>query len=225
MGDVDSTAVQGVEVRGYRRGTLSTDSWDQYVVPVKDRIVTFNGRVTTFVTPGRAAISQKILALHNAAGSSVLVCVNRITVDALQTVVKAVTVLPPIMRIQRFTAVPTNGTSLTKVAYGDTAQTSSSSVTAWGDSSADNSGAGTSSGTALTITPGAVIAQKYGPRMLTAVGYEPIDTAPYFYGEPDIILKAGEGLVLHLDMATVTTGNPTTDKWIAEIDWEEYTRP
>jgi hypothetical protein len=32
-------ATAGVEVRGYRRGTLTTDSWDQYVIPVKDRIV------------------------------------------------------------------------------------------------------------------------------------------------------------------------------------------
>lgn len=226
MGDIDSSATSGVEVRGYRRGAASTDGWDQYVVPVRDRIVSYQGRATSFVTPGRAAVAQKILALHNATGSTVIVCVNRITVDLMSTVVKAATVLPPIIRVQQFTAVPTNGTALTKATLdpgGGT--TSSASVTAWGDASADNAGAGTSSGTTLTITAGNVIAQKYAPRVLSAVGYEPIDTGAFFYGEPDITLRAGQGVCVHLDMATVTTGNPTTDKWIAEVDWEEYTRP
>jgi hypothetical protein len=55
--------------------------------------------------------------------------------------------------------------------------------------------------------------------------YEPIDTAQFFYGEPDITLRALEGVVVYLDAATNTTGNPTTDSWTAEVDWEEYTRP
>jgi hypothetical protein len=89
MADIDSSATSGVEVRGYRRGTLTTDSWDQYVIPVKDRIVGFTGRAATFVTPGRAAVSQKIMALHNATGSSVIVNVNRMRVDLLSTAFKA----------------------------------------------------------------------------------------------------------------------------------------
>src|SRR4051794_6584286 len=104
MADVDTTTVSGVEARGYRRGALSTDSWDQYVVPVRDRVTSWAGRAATFKTPGRAAVGQKLLALHNATASSVLVCVNRIRVDVLQTAVKAVTVVPPMIRVQRFTA-------------------------------------------------------------------------------------------------------------------------
>jgi hypothetical protein len=235
MADTDSSATAGVEVRGYRRGTLSTDSWDQYVIPVKDRIVSFTGRAATFVTPGRAAVSQKILALHNATGSSVIVNVNRIRVDLLSTAFKAITVLPPIIRINRFTTLPTNGTALTKTAL-DSTLTSNASVTAWGDASADNSGAGTSSATTLTITAGAVLAQGYAPRYtgfatpnVTAASgvpmYEMLDTIEFFVGEPDITLRALEGICVFLDQATVTTGNPTTDKWLAVIDWEEYTRP
>jgi hypothetical protein len=222
VGDIDTTAVSGVEARGYRRGTVSTDSWDQYVIPIRDRIVSYSGRVSTFITPGRAAVGQKLLALHNATGSSVIVCVNRITVDVLHTAVKAVTIVPPVVRIHRFTAIPTNGTTLTKTPM-DSSQSSNASVTAWGDASAD----GTGSGTTLTVTipAGSCLHQKYGPRVFTAVGYEPIDTAPFFEGEPDITLRALEGICVFLDQAVVTTGNPSTDRWISTIDWEEYTRP
>jgi hypothetical protein len=226
MPDIDSSATAGLEVRGYRRGALSTDSWDQYVIPVKDRIVTFTGRAATFVTPGRGTTTQRLVALHNATGSSVLVNVNRIRVDTLSTVAKAVTVLPPNIRVHRFTALPTGGTALSKVSL-DTSVSSNASVTAWGDASADNAGAGTSSGTALTITPtvNSILAQAYGPRVITAVGYEPMDTIEFFVGEPDITLRALEGLVVSLENATNSTGNPSTDKWLAFIDWEEYTRP
>ncbi len=221
----DVTALSaGQNFRNYRRGGTASDPVDQYVIPVEDRIVSFSGRAATFITPGRAAVAQKVFAIHNATASAVLVSVDRLTVDMLTTVAKAATVQPPIIRIQRFTVLPTGGTALTKTGM-DTTGTSNASVTAWGDSSADNTGAGTSSATALTITAGAVIGQKYAPRMLSAVGYEPIDTAPFFHGEPDITLRALEGICVHLDMATVTTGNPATDKWTVTCDWLEYTRP
>jgi hypothetical protein len=229
MPDLDTSAIIGVEPRGYRRGALATDSWDQYVVPVRDRISSFNGRASTFITPGRAAVGQKLLALHNATGSSVLVCVNRIVVDMLSTAAagKAPTIIPPVIRIHRFTAVPTNGTVLTKTAM-DTAGSSNSAVTAWGDASAD----GTLSGTTLTVTipAGSCLHQQYAPRIMVvgtsaSTFYEPIDTAMYFQGEPDVTLRALEGVCVFLDQAVVTTGNPSTDRWIAMIDWEEYTRP
>lgn len=224
MGDVASTAVGGQEWRGYRRGTGGTDDVDQYVVPVRDRIASFSGRVSTFITPGRAATSQKILALHNATGSSVIVCINRVVVDVLSTVTKAITVVPPLIRVHRFTAIPTNGTTLTKVPM-DTSQSSNASVTAWGDASAD----GTGSGTTLTVTipAGSCLHQKYAPRLFgtAPIGYEPIDTAPFFEGEPDVTLRALEGICVFLDQAVVTTGNPSTDRWVAMIDFEEYTRP
>jgi len=224
MGEVDSTAVSGVEVRFYRRGTLSTDSCDQYVIPVNDRITTYRGRCATFVTAGRAVAAQKLMAIHNATSSPVFICVNRIKVDVLSTVVKAITVVPPVIRVHRFTAVPTGGTVLTKVPL-DTSLTSDAAVTLWGDSSADNAGAGTPSGTTLTITPGAVLHQVWAPRFISAVGYEPFDTATFFEGEPDVTLRPLEGLVVWLDQATAASGNPATDRWLAVIDWEEYTRP
>jgi hypothetical protein len=228
MGDVESTAVAGNEWRGYRRGSTSGDGVDQYVIPTKDRITTYKGRCTSFVTAGRGAASQRLMAIHNATGSTVLVSVNRVRVDVLSTVAKAVTVIPPTIRVHRFTAIPTNGTSLTtsKVPL-DTALTSNASVTLWGDSSADNSGAGTPSGTTLTVTlpSGSALAHAWGPRVITAAGYEPIDTVTFFEGETDITLRALEGLCITLDNATASTGNATTDRWLATMDWEEFQRP
>jgi len=225
MGDVASTAVGGQEWRGYRRGVGATDDVDQYVIVVEDKIMSCQGRTTSFVTPGRAAIAQKVFAIHNASASPVLVSVDRITVDVLTTALKAATVLPPLIRMHRFTALPTGGTALAKATL-DTAGSSNASVTLWGDSSADNAGAGTGSATTLTVTTlDPPLSQKYAPRFITLAGYEPIDTAPFFHGEPDVTLRPLEGMCVFLNMATVTTGNPATDKWIVSCDWTEYTRP
>ncbi len=91
------------------------------------------------------------------------------------------------------------------------------------DASAD----GTGSGTTLTVTIPAnnIIRQIWAPRVFTAVAYEPIDTAQFLIGEPDVTLRALEGICVFLDQATVTTGNPATDKWLAQVYWDEYTRP
>jgi len=225
MGDLNSTTVSGVDARGYRRAASGTGPWDQYVIVVEDKVVSYQGRTTSFVTPGRAAIAQKVFAIHNASASPVLVSVDRITVDVLSTALKAATVLPPLIRMHRFTALPTGGTALAKATL-DTAGASNAAVTLWGDSSADNNGAGTASATTLTVTTlDPPLSQKYAPRFITLAGYEPIDTAPFFHGEPDVTLRALEGICVFLNMATVTTGNPTTDKWIVSCDWSEYTRP
>ncbi len=195
----------------------------EYVIPVEDKIVSYRGRASTFITPGRAAAGQKILAIHNAAASPVLVDVRQVRVDMLSTVVKAVTVVPPTIRLHRFTVLPTNGTALGKVPF-DTAVASNAAVTAWGDASADN----VTSVTTLTVTVPAnsCLAQIAGPRILTAVGQEAIDTAAFFEaGTPPILLRALEGLVVFLDAAVVTTGNPATDLWTASLEWTEYTRP
>jgi hypothetical protein len=184
------------------------------------RLISYWGRACTFKTPGRAAVSQKILSIHNAVGSTVLVAVNRVRVDILSTAVKAVTIVMPVIRVVRYTTVQTNGTVLGKGSV-DTALTSNASVTVTGDASAD----GTLSATTLTLTPTSTIAQGYAPRVFTAVGYELMDTITFFEGSTDVILRAGEGLAVFLDNAVVTTGIPATDIYISSIDWNEYTTP
>lgn len=194
-----------------RNGRLGVDT-DSF------RAVTFRGRATSFKTPGRAAVSQKILSIHNATASPVLVDVNRIRVDMLSTGVKAVTVVTPIIRVVRYTVVQTNGTVLTKGAV-DSSLTSNASVTVTGDASAD----GTLSATTLTLTPTQALAQAYAPRVFTAVGYEIMDTIVFFEGETNITLRPLEGLAVFLDNAVITTGIPATDIYAASVDWTEYT--
>jgi hypothetical protein len=226
MADQDSNATSGVEVRGYRRGILSTDSWDQFVIPVRDRISSFVGRAATFKTAGNAATAQQnLLTMTNTAGSAVTVGVNRITVDLLTTAAAGIApnVVVPVVRVRRVTSAAA-GTVLAKTNRGDTAQTSAANVEVRGGTASDAGAL-----TAITLTNSGIMAQKYSPRLLV-VGtsastlYEPVDTIPFFYGEPDITLKAGEGLAVTLE-GQVAAGNPATTFWIAEIDWEEYTRP
>jgi len=227
MPDFNATSTAGVAAKGYREGSTSTDPWVQYVAIKDPWIETFRGRCATFVTPGRAVTTQRLMAIHNATGSAVLARVNRVVVDVLQTAVKAQTIIPPLIRLHRFKALPTGGTSLAKVGL-DTNQTSDASITLWGDSSADCAAqAGTLSASALTIVnnPSTPIAQIEGPRLITAAGYEMVDTAQFLNGEVNVILRALEGLAVTLDLATATTGNPATDKWVAYMDWTEYTQP
>jgi hypothetical protein len=216
----DTIEVQRVKP-GFGVDSAFRDVSAQFPFPVdldSKRTKTFWGRACTFKTPGRAATSQKILSIHNATGSAVLLDVNRIRVDMLSTAVKAITIVMPIIRVVRYTTVQTNGTVLAKGAI-DTAQTSSASVTVTGDASAD----GTLSGTTLTLTAGVTLAQGYAPRIFTAVGYELMDTITFFEGETDVTLRAGEGLALFLDNAVLTTGIPATDIYVASVDWNEYT--
>lgn len=228
MPDVDSSATSGVEVRGYRRGAASTDGWDQYVVPVRDRVVSYSGRAGTFRTPSRAATTQNVLAIFNASATTI-VAVNRVLFDIYQLTAGAATVHPPIVRISRLTAVPTNGTALSKVAV-DTTMTSDASVTLFQDASAD----GTSSGTAMaaTIAAGTMLTQEVCSRLITvgtanAYAYEVADRMEFFVGQPDITLRQNQGLVMHLIFpAAPVAGTATAGLHsIGVIDWEEYTRP
>lgn len=177
----------------------------------------FIGRACTFRIPGRAGTTgQKLLTLHNATGSPVLVKVTKVFVDTVCTVIKAVTVLPPIIRCWKVTVLPTNGTALTKVKIGGSSS-SNAAVTVLGDASAD----GTGSGTTLTATlpAGTFITQEFAPRFITAAGYEMADRVEFFDG-CEVQLAALEGLVIFLDY-TLATQNPTTDMWTAGIEWSE----
>jgi hypothetical protein len=179
--------------------------------------VLFRGRASTFRTLGRAGtVGQKILSIHNATGSTIKVYVTKVVVDLAMTVVKAITVLPPIIRLWKVTVLPTNGTALTHNRIGGTT-TSNASVTVLGDASAD----GTGSATTLTATlpAGTILTQEFAPRFITAAGYEPADRVEFDI-EGEVELDALEGIVLFLDY-TLATQNPITDMWIASVEWYE----
>lgn len=179
--------------------------------------VLFRGSTSSFRTPGRAGTAgQKVLAIYNAAGSGRVVTVWRLWVDLAVTVIKAITVLPPNIKIWKFTAAPTNGTALTKNKVGGTT-TSHANVTVTGDASAD----GTGSGTTLTVTlpAGTFIRNVYAPRFVSNVGYEPMDREVFDF-QFGIELQTGEGLCVFLDYV-LATQNPTTDMWITGAEWQE----
>lgn len=219
MPDIDSTAVSGVEVVGYRKGSLATDSWVQYVVPTTDRIVSYRGRTSTFRIPGAAGTTgQNLMSIHNATGSTILVDVDHISVDKYETVVKAVTAAPPIMRLHRVTALPGGGAAIGKNPE-DTSLSSSASLTILQGASAD----GTAVALTATIPANSVMSEEFAPRLITAAGYEPQDQVEMIrYGF--ITLRALEGLVVRLDYAAAAS-NPVTDMWVCTIHWDEYTRP
>jgi hypothetical protein len=179
---------------------------------------TFKGRASTFRTPGRAGTAgQKIFAIHNATGSSKVVSVYKITVDQTATVIKAVTVLPPVIRAWKVTALPTNGTALTKVPE-DSSLSTNSAVTVFGDASAD--GALSASALAAVLPAGMILSEEFAPRLITAVGYEMMDRAEFFADSDPIVLRPLEGIVIFLDYV-LATQNPATDMWIVGCRWTE----
>lgn len=217
MGDISTTLTAGLYGRFFRRGSTSTDVSDQYVIPVLDRVVSYRGRAGSYRTPGLAGtVGQKLFAIHNATGSAVIVDVEAISVDVYQTAARVVA--PPILRLHRFTALPTGGASLGKVAE-DTTMTSSTSVTLWQAASADGTGVTLN----VTIPAASILTQEPVARALTLVGYEQFDRADYLDKGP-ITLRALEGIVVNLDY-TVATSNPTTDMYTCNVRWSEYTRP
>jgi len=205
-------------VKAANTGAVATDPALVVAISPNNREI-FRGRAGTFRTRGRAGtVGQNILSIHNATGSTITLVVNKVFVDLMQTVIKAVTVAPPIMRLWKVTVLPTNGTELTKNKIGGSGA-SNASVTLLQDSSAD----GTGSATTLTATrpTGTIISQEFAPRLITAAGYEMADRAEWL-GDTEVVLAPLEGLVLFLDY-TLATQNPTTDMWIAGIEWYEYT--
>lgn len=187
------------------------------VILANEAKASFRGRAQTFRTAGLAGTTgQRLFALHNATGSTKIVRINQLAIDFYSTVVKAVTVAPPIIRAHRFTAVPTAGTALAKVAK-DSALASNGSITGWGNTASDG---GASTALAVTIPASSILSQEFAPRLITAAGYEPADRIEMLVGQ-EIVLRALEGIVVNLDY-TLATQNPVTDMWVVGCDWTEF---
>lgn len=191
---------------------------DQSTVPVSvaAAAATFKGRACTFNTPGRAGTAgQKIMSLYNTSG--VTVYVSKVTIDLACTVVKAITVAPPIVRLWAVTVAPTNGTVLAKNKIGGSGA-SDAGVVVRGDASAD----GTGSATTLTATlpAGAILSQEYGPRFITGAGYEMADRMEFLDDQEIVEVPPNTGIVVFLDYVAAGQ-NPTTDRWLMGMEWRE----
>jgi hypothetical protein len=191
----------------------------QKMIAANEAHASFRGRGASFRMLGRAGTTpRRLLALWNAAASGIVVHVNGIAVDLYETAIKAVTVAPPILRVSRITAIPTGGSTLAKTSKDSALAGSSASISLFQDASADS----TNSASALTATPVSTIAQEFAPRLITAAGYEMFDRTVLCDGA-DVVIRAGEGILLSADAIAAVTQEPATDFWIATIDWYEHT--
>lgn len=173
---------------------------------------TYKGRACGFRTPGRVALTQPIFSFWN--GSASKVCrIKFVGVDAASTVVKAATVVPPLVRFYRCTAAPTNGATVTK-APEDSTLTSDANIIIRCDASAD----GTSAASALAATvSGGALTQEFTPRLITAAGYEAFDKSEFFE-QSEVIIRPSEGLVVRLE---APANMVVTDSYIVNMIWTE----
>lgn len=194
--------------------TVTTPSGDHRQVVIAGDRGGVRCRAATFRKVATATADEKILALHNATGSTIKVDIHKITVDFVATAVN--TGVPQIFRLMRFTTLPTGGTAVTKVLEETSRGASSASVTTWQNTASDG---GATTSLVITPTANAVITQEYFPRVLTLVGYEAADRIEFLGDSSEVItLGALEGVVL----LAAGTG-VITNHYIATIAWEEYT--
>jgi hypothetical protein len=187
----------------------------QKLWPISPQKISWAGYIASFRTPGRGATTQNLLAVHNATGSAVLADVSELIVEAERET--AFTTTPPLIKISRFTVLPTGGIVLSKVPQ-DTNGSPSGSLVVTGDASAD----GTSSGSALTVTLGNQFGASFSPRAYTLAGM--IDRYRREFIKPDfpMTLRPLEGICAHV-IAASGADNPTTNSYIVTVAVQEYT--
>ncbi len=218
--DIGGVQHQRVKLQHGTDGSASDVAYNN-PLPVyidNEATATFRGRASTYRAIGRAGTTaRRMLALWNAAGSGKTVRINQIAIDIMSTTVVAVTVIAPPIRVYKITAIPTNGTALTKVAK-DNLLTSSASISLFQDASAD----GTNSATPLaaTTTAGASLTNEFASRLITGAGFEMMDRAELLT-DRGVLVRAGDGIVLSLDI-TLATQDAAGTHTLATIDWAEF---
>jgi hypothetical protein len=192
----------------------------QYVIPISQRSISFAGTAAAFRTLGNAASPQNLFSIENGAGSGVIVGVSKLSIEMASTVANLA--VPCEFKTSRSTALPTGGTTLTKVAV-DTSLTSVSSVVLRGATASDGGAA-----TAITATAGAMMWHQYANLGWTLVGqYLPDDynMLPEDVANVDwFTLRAGEAFLVQC--VNVTAGNNlATNHYSVKVAWFEYSIP
>lgn len=178
---------------------------------------TYKGEASSFRTLGNAASPQNLFSIENAAGSTVLVAVRRMSIQMDATAV--LTAVGTQMKTSRPSALPTGGTTLTKVSR-DTSLTTSGSVVLRGATASDGGAA-----TAITATAGSTAWHQFVMRMHTLVGQVLMDDEaliPALSADDPVILRANEALVVQAINATAAN-NAATNHYIINCAWDEFT--
>ena len=186
----DST---GKSVRTYRRGALTTDPHDSYVIPTVARVISNELRFATFRTVASAAANHNLLTIENTTGSAVLLAVRQLILEIQVNALTAMLVAAE-ARLFRGTTVPTGGTVAT-LHQNDTADTAAPANLVVRQATASDGGAATAI-TYATPTTNPFTAQAID-KILTGVGQFVTDEAPLLtLAEDPLILRAGQSLVV-----------------------------
>lgn len=217
IGVTDEASGAGVAQFRTREQTVGGESVvEQYLIPITERVQSFQGMATTFRIPGVTGSGQNWLSIFNAAGSAVLVAVRSIQVE-VDYITNSTTMR--FFATTRITTAPTGGTVLSKVAF-DTAESSNASVTLLGGASGD----GTAS--AIVATPGTDRAWRIHHTHFDAVTdlqqarSRDLDTIAPLADDDPPYLAASEGLLLSLPDAS-----STSTQTVVKVVWQEFTLP
>lgn len=190
----------------------------QYVTPVAQRQVLSKWIATSFRTLGSAASGQNLITIENAAGSTRLLAIRKLRLEMDATAV--LTAVAPDVKFGRTSALPTGGTTLTKVLL-DTTQTSSSSAVVRGATASDGGAA-----TAITATLAATGWHQFMMRLHTAVGQvlpDDWNCIPDICDTDPVILRAGEGVAVQV--VGTAASNAATNHYVLKCLVEEFLVP
>lgn len=183
----------GVRQRTFKRGALTDDPHDMYVIPTSPRIVSNEVKFTSWRTVASAATPHNLLSIENTTGSAVLVAVRELAVEIQVNAVTAMLVAADV-KLFRGTTVPTGGTVLTQHQL-DTADTVSPANVVVRGATASDGGAATAITYALPAT-NPMYAQSVS-KILTGVGQWVTDDQRFIQRDEDpLILRAGQSLLL-----------------------------
>lgn len=171
--------------------------------------------VSTFRTLGNAATPQNIFTLEAGSSTPGPIVVRRLEVFTDSTA--ALTALSPYARLSYPTALPSSGTTLTKVP-ADSKRASNANVVARGATASDGGSA-----TAITATAGSAIAAAFTGRLHTAVGQalkQVDDLLGPFLQETGLVVRPGEALLVQIISGTAAD-NANTRHYIVNCAWEE----
>lgn len=216
----------GKAMRAYRRGSGSTASHDQYVVPTYDRLIEWYGSLCTFRNPGNVSGWQPLIVVANSTGSTKFLSVSHAETEMDATAV-LVSVMP-IVRTYRCNSTDVTGGStaaVIAVSY-DTTLSRSTEWTYRCASTADGSTA-----TVITFSSAASSGAawtNYVQRLHTAVGQvlSPPDVALPILDDHThpFVLGAGQALAIVVTSAS-SASNPATNHWLSRLVIEQFTKP
>lgn len=166
----------------------------------------------SFRTLGSAATPHNLLTIENT-DATVEVRIRDISIQLDATAV--LTAVMPLVKVSRATAVPTDGTTLSKGQF-DTANASDAQVVVRGATASDGGAA-----TAITATAGTALWQEYLMRMHTVVGQvlSPPSRMPTVLTK-DLVLRQNEAVLVQV-VAAAGTSNPATNHWSVTVTWDE----